>query len=217
MLKGLVLKNLYSSRFYIISTAILQIIMYVFMVLTIDILHERFMIAELSIFPYIIWAIEFIFIMLFSSFSLNPILEDKKCGWENFVPTLPVKEGTQLKARLIAAGIYVMINTLLVIIVNTVIAVIIDKVLVEAFYLMPVVTAALEFTALSVGIRMNKKLSFHVAEIWYVVIIVIYMIAAICFIVMYLSEEIDDNIFKATIAVITVGLLIPACWCKNKE
>lgn len=211
MLKGLILKNLYSLRFTLILVGALQAFHYFFMVLALVGMTEGFFRDNEAPELYmVISAFDFVFILLFSSFALNPVAEDKKSGWEEFSLTLPVKNDSAFYAQLVAAGVNTLINILIAIVANLLFAAITGSSNFEILLIIPFVSGLLELSAISYFLMLGKKFTFHVAEILYVAILILIAAAAIVLAVLLLSSVLSAEVIRIIGYCAAAAVIIPA-------
>lgn len=119
MLKGLVLKDIYSVRFQIIIALMIMLLPNIAaLFFTADDPASNAMSDLIMIFLHS--ALNYVNICIFSSFVLNTLDDEANSGWHNIVRTFPVSRGAITGAKFVSSGIIVAVLTAVSLVFNVI-------------------------------------------------------------------------------------------------
>ncbi len=165
MLKGLILKDLYSIRFNLIMAFLITLLPNLVLILMGGgMFVGSSELSLISLIPY--GMLNFIQIAVFSSFVLNTLDYDSQCGWTKLSRCMPVSGKTLIGAKL--ASTYITIGMLvLVSLFFNVMGIIVFGMNTEVMLTMPICIGFLQVITLSPTFVLSSRIGIKYASMIY--------------------------------------------------
>lgn len=177
MLKGLILKDIYTVRFQLIVSMLLMLIPDLVVSLAADSFGGSGDIGQIMTI-FLFGAANLICICLFSSFILNTLNDDVNSGWCKIVRTMPVSSGQAVGAKFASSAVVVGITTAVSLIFN-IVGIIVQGLPAEPLIMLPVCLAVFQMAVLSPVFPLAMKLGTRSTSLIYVFTLVILLSGAV--------------------------------------
>lgn len=197
MLKGLILKDLYSIRFNLVMALLISLfpnIMFIFMGGGMEVGAPDYM-KILSVIPYGI--LNYLVITTFSSFVLNTLDSDKDCGWAKLVRSMPVSGGAIIGAKLISTYIVIGIMTLVSLAFNS-LGIILFGMDTELMLALPMCVGLLQVITLSPTFMLANRIGTKYTTAIYLALVVLIACAAVLVMVTGLCGDVSAAVLRMT-------------------
>lgn len=217
MLKGLILKDIYSVKFQILGGVALMFLPNVLMMLGGGGMAEDDFGGFGSVIVY--GLLNYITITMCSSFMLNTLEFDEKSGWAKMQRTMPVTEGQIIAGKYLAMGAVLGILTGLSLLCNL-FGVIVFEAAAEPLISLPAIMALLQLITLSVCFVLGYRFGSKVTLILYIGVELVVLVGAFLVIVGFIKE----NISAVALRIIAYGglpaltsVVIAVCYNSGKK
>ncbi|MGN0678521.1 MAG: ABC-2 transporter permease [Oscillospiraceae bacterium] len=197
MLKGLILKDLYSIRFNLVMALLISL--FPNMILTFAgggmFVGSPDYIKVVSVIPY--GMLNYLAITTFSSFVLNTLDSDKDCGWAKLVRSMPVSGGEIIGAKLISTYIVIGILTLVSLAFNS-LGIILFGMDVELMIVLPICMGLLQVITLSPTFMLANRIGTKYTTVIYLTMVVLIACVTVVVMVTGLCGDVSATFLRIT-------------------
>lgn len=197
MLKGLILKDLYSIRFNLVMALLISLFPNLALILAgggMAVGTPDYM-KVLSVIPYGI--LNYLVITTFSSFVLNTLDSDKDCGWAKLVRSMPVSGGAIIGAKLISTYIVIGIMTLVSLAFNS-LGIILFGMDTELMLALPICVGLLQVITLSPTFMLANRIGTKYTTAIYLALVILIACAAVPVMVTGLCGDVSAAFLRIT-------------------
>lgn len=200
MLKGLILKDIYSIRIQLIAALLLTLLPNVMLMLAGGgmaisdggfMSHDEAMLMSVCIYGMI----NYITITVFSSFLLNTLEGDINSGWAKMVRTMPVN-GTQIVGGKIIATLLIIVGLTVVSLIFNLLGVLLFEMPLEVMTALPVCCGLLQIVTLCPIFPISMKIGTKYTTALYVGLVVVMAAGVLVLLISALSSDISETVLR---------------------